>query len=136
MMPGFQSFTFKVATSDGRNFELLEDAEYLSRGLVLYRIPQGATSDGASTPRGTWNALPPFGDYWRAAVLHDAAYRGTLQVFDGNGFSAANLSKADCDNLLLEAMQLCGVDELTSRTIYEGVHLGGASSFTEDRKTA
>jgi hypothetical protein len=45
----------------------------------------------------------------------------------------AELTKDDCDNLLKEAMTLSGVDSVTVETIYEGVRLGGASSFRQDR---
>lgn len=134
MNPGFQSDEFTLSTKDGRNFMFMEDADYVSKTGVHYRIPIGATTDGASTPRGTWNVLPPFGAYWRPAALHDAAYRNTLLVFDGTDFRVANLAKVECDLLLREAMQLCGVNDLEENAIYEGVALGGQSSFDQDRK--
>lgn len=131
MKNGFNDLPFKVATSDGRNFILLEQVIYVTKdGLKSYIIPIGATSDGASTPPEIWLNFPPFGSYWPAAFLHDAAYRGTLAKLDG---SLAMLTKPECDHLLLDAMEQLGTHTFTCSAIYEGVALGGASSFVSDR---
>lgn len=130
MTPGFQSDDFTVSTSDGRNFVLLNSVIYIAKDGTKWIIPADTTSDGASTPRFTWDVLPPFGAYWRAAVLHDAAYRGTLVNADGG---EANLPKDKCDNLLLEAMELCGVDIIDRQAIYQAVRLAGGEAFSEDR---
>lgn len=130
MTPGFQSDDFTVSTSDGRNFVLLNSVVFIAKDGTKWTIPAGATSDGASTPRFTWDVLPPFGVYWRAAVLHDAAYRGTLLDAEGG---EANLPKDKCDDLLMEAMELCGVSEADRWVIYRGVKDAGGAAFAEDR---
>ncbi|MDE2097293.1 MAG: DUF1353 domain-containing protein [Patescibacteria group bacterium] len=134
MKTGFQSDVMVVTTADGRNFTLLSPTDYLATDGTLYRIPVGATSDGASTPPALWPVLPPFGRYWRAAVLHDAAYRGTLERQVDGVWESANLPKAACDELLKEAMEGLGVDKAQVLEIYEGVHLGGGTAFAVDRK--
>lgn len=133
MNPGFNILPFKVSTVDGRNFVLLEDVVYLTQnGHAAYVLPAGATSDGASTPPEIWLNFPPFGSYWPAAFLHDCAYRGTLETVDG---APAMLSKGACDELLLDAMAALGTHAFTRTAIYEGVALGGQSSFDADRKS-
>lgn len=129
----FQNLPFKAATVDGRNFVLLTDVLYVAGDGTRYCLPAGAASDGASTPPEVWPLIPPFGRYWPAAYLHDAAYRNTLLVWNGTGWIPAALPKAKCDALLLEAMTALGVGEIERGTIYEGVVIGGRSSFEADR---
>ena len=131
MQPGFSSrIVFAATNQDGRNWKLTEPMHYTARDGRTFVVPPGAATDGASTPAMLASLLPPTGDYWQSAVLHDAAYRGDLQLPDG---AKANLTKDECDNLLKEAMELSGVDPVTAATIYEGVRLGGAAAFREDR---
>lgn len=131
MNHGFQSTDFTALTSDGRNFMLLNSVEYVAKDGSRWVIPSGATSDGASTPREVWDIIPPFGAYWRAAFLHDAAYRNTL--LDSGG-RVANLPKERCDDLLNDAMEACGVDIIDRQAIYQAVRLAGGAAFAGDRK--
>jgi hypothetical protein len=130
---GFKDTRFEVETEDGRNFVIIKDADYVSKKGIIYRIPIGATTDGASTPQVSWNLIPPFGKYWKAAVLHDAAYRNSLLVWNGTVFAKANLGFEDSNDLILEAMQSCGVNEVECYTIYEAVATCGKLSFIKDR---
>ena len=130
MSQGFQTNDWKVTTNDGRNFVLLEAVNYVGKNGISYVMPVGATSDGASTPCELWPTIPPFGLYWKAAFLHDCAYRNTLQYIDGH---IIGLGKDEADALLKEAMESCGVDWLMTQTIYDGVRIGGWKSFEQDR---
>lgn len=121
-MSSFDKDIWNVSTEDGRNFTLLERITYTAADGSVYVIPAGATTDGASTPAGLWPTIPPFGRYWKAAVLHDWLYRGS------------RMPKEQCDALLLEAMAALGVSKLERDLIYQGVHLGGESSFEADRQ--
>ena len=134
MNPGFQTKNFRVATQDGQNFVLLEDVFYLAKDGTLYVLPVGMTTDGASTPAMIWLNFPPFGSYWKAAVLHDAAYRDTLMVVVNDTRTYASVTEQLANELLLEAMELLGTHEFTRQAIYDGVCLGGRSSFEMDRK--
>ena len=143
MQSGFQTDFFNVVTSDGRNFTIVEDIDYISKDGRHFVIPVGATSDGASTPAILWPEIPPFGSYWRAAVLHDAAYRNTLLLIqqatdnpESITRTIANLPKDQCDYLLKEAMELSGTHDVTCEEIFKGVEYGGLKSFEEDRKEA
>ena len=133
---GFTNLPLKTSSSDGRNFILLADADYVARDGTIYRMPEGATSDGASTPAEIWALIPPFGVYWPAAYLHDCAYRNTLLklTVDGKSWILATEPKERCDELLKEAMEALGVGLVRIEEIYEGVVVGGESSFDEDRK--
>lgn len=142
-MNGFQNINpagILVRTNDGRNFMLQENVDFLSSDGNTYRIPAGALSDGASTPSAIWINFPPFGSYWKPAYLHDSAYRNTLLIHSGIAlpdtiFKLANLPKEKCDDLIKEAMQYGGTHEFTLEAIYEGVAIGGKSSFDNDRKS-
>ena len=118
----FESKAFRVETWDGRTFRLIDSIVYTAENKEVITIPAGSTSDGASTPRAGWNVLPPFGDYWRAAFLHDFLYRDT------------DKPKVECDNLLLEAMASLNVFRLERDFIYQGVVNFGQASFDIDRK--
>jgi len=117
----FDKTTIAVSTSDGRNFTLLEPLTYTAQNGVVYVIPAGSQSDGASTPPVLWPTIPPFGPYWLAAFFHDWLYR------------YSQYPKDLCDDLLREAMLSLGVSHFLAETIYEGVHFGGWSSFDSDR---
>ncbi len=131
-MIGFQSrFVEAICDQDGRDWKLTKPIVYSARNGQTYVVPRGASTDGASTPAIIASILPPTGDYWLAAVLHDAAYRNDLRLVDG--ITRADLSKDDCDDLLLEAMELTGVDPIVAETIFQGVQLGGSSAYRADR---
>ena len=118
---GFTPGLWNVATKDGHNFFLLDNYYYRTKAGKLITIPRGSDSDGASTPRAIWNVLPPFGDYWKAAYLHDFLYR------------KSKLPKEYCDAMLKEAMESLGVNDTELITIYTGVKIGGQEAFDEDR---
>ena len=107
---------------DGRNVTLFAPLAYMTKGGELLTAPVGTQSDGASTPRIIWDAIPPFGRYWPACVIHDWLYRDTKR------------DKTFCDNVLYEAMLALGVDVETAKIIYEGVHLFGWKAFNDDRR--
>lgn len=131
-----------VKTTDGRHFELLASLDYVARDGRRFRVPMGATSDGCSTPPELWALmgkqwLAPFGTYWPAAVIHDAAYRNSLRLVTNDGVgSPANLAKDECDALFLEIMEYLGTSVGERSAIYEGVHLLGWGAFREDREAA
>jgi hypothetical protein len=118
----FDKKVLKVSTSDGHLFTTLEDFTYTRPSGEIITVPAGAETDGASTPQGIWNLLPPFGSYWLAAVLHDYLYRVTKRP------------RKECDDILYEAMVDLGVPFIVRTAIYDGVRLGGSWAFDDDRK--
>lgn len=119
----FASDTATFLSTDGRSVTLTEPLIFVSleRGATT-TVPAGFASDGTSTPRAVWDILPPFGKYWRAAILHDYLYRETW------------LDQETCDGIFLEAMESLGVSRLERAAIYAGVRLGGHLPFDQDRK--
>jgi hypothetical protein len=135
MTPGFQTKDVTIRTSDGLNVYLVEPLEYVAKNGVFIRVEPGAYTNGASTPRGMWTALPPFGVYYLAACLHDFAYDDmlTARMSDGT-FAKFTLPKEQCDQLFLEAMESLGVDQEMRAAIFEGVNIGGQAAFDLSRK--
>lgn len=84
-------------------------------GIII--VPAGFVTDLASIPRLFWNILPPFGKYTEAAVVHDWVYRQHL------------FPRATCDAILLEAMQLCGVNWISRQLIYRNVRAFGWAAW-------
>lgn len=124
-----------VRTEDGHNVVVEEPILVVRDDGAHFRVPVGSASDGASTPAIMWPELAPFGPWWLAAVVHDAAYRGTLERQMANGsWLKANLPKAECDTLFLDLMSALGVDQAKKETLYEGVHLCGWKAFRDDRQ--
>lgn len=124
-LPGFAPAQFKVSTQDGRIFRLEEPVVFTRADGSQVAMPVGTESDGASTPLALWGMLPPFGIYWRAAFLHDAAYRARTRPIIG--------SKSEADDLFDEAMAATGVDATRRQIIFQGVHQFGGHAWLEDR---
>lgn len=113
------------ANDDGRTFTLLTEFDYeigeLGSNRII-RVPSGFVTDFASVPQIFWNILPPWGQYGKAAVLHDWNY--TRQEF----------SRVFCDDLLMESMTALGVSWWKRFLIYNGVRLGGWVTWDEHRE--
>jgi hypothetical protein len=124
----FDADELLLSTRDGRHFVVRREFTFtrpIGVGGQTIRVPAGAMTDGASTPAVIWSKLPPFGSYFMAAVLHDAAYRGvTVPVI---------ADRDTADLLLLEACLALGVDEETTRLLFNGVQLFGDRAWEKDR---
>jgi hypothetical protein len=104
---------------DGRNGRVDETFSFESEVLdAIITIPIGFETDFASIPRAFWSWLPPTGKYSRAAVIHDFLYR-----------TPGMATRAQADAVLREAMEILNVGWLTRQIIYNGVRLGGGSSY-------
>lgn len=134
-MLGFQNKIATVMTQDGRHCTIVDPISFVAKDGRTYLIPRGATTDGTSTPPEIWFSLPPFGDYWLAAVLHDCGYQNTLLMVNEEGTAEvkAALTRDQCDDLFKEAMESLGVPAWTVDKIYFGVHEFGWRAFKEDR---
>ena len=122
-------FTGLVRTQwcdDGVHMIVLEELTFTDADGRVWKVPAGFVTDGASIPDEFWSLIgSPFtGKYRVAAVFHDAAY-ATLGVL-----------KSHADNMLYEAMIALGCSRLTADVIYEGVRVGGQSSYDADQAAA
>jgi hypothetical protein len=100
----------------GRLWELLEPFVYYTDEVPVeyaIRVPAGFITDFASVPRLLWWLLPPWGQYGKAAVVHDFLYQ--LKPW----------SRKRCDEIFLEGMCVLGVSWQTRTTMYTAVRMFG-----------
>lgn len=136
MPDGILNLPFQVSTADGHNVNLLVAPEWSWRGRN-YRGVVGASSDGASTPRPGWAALPPFGWYWPECVIHDLLYRCMAEIQNPDGsWLRIQMPFQDCNQCLLDLMtahQPTGeVYNVEKMTIYQAVSKDGQGSYWGD----
>lgn len=95
-------------------------------------VPAGAPTDLASIPALVWPLMPPDGPYAEAAAFHDECYR-TLGTFDRYGLRGRNrdapYTRAECDEILREAMVALGVPWWPRVPIWAAVRLFGAAGW-------
>ena len=130
-MHGFLEKEIAVRSSNGRDDVLIEPLHFQSEFGILYRVPAESTTDGMSTPP-IIHSIPgfePYGKHWFSAVLHDAGYRGTLQIYAGQDFRPANLSRAQTDALMRDALSTQGVGPIRRALIYSALRIFGARNF-------
>lgn len=112
---------------DGYHWKLLEkfvyDAgEIGSKDNII--VPAGFITDMGSVPRIFWNILSPWGKASKAFILHDYLY------------STEKRSRLVSDAILLEAMEVLGVNWFQRKLIYNGVRMGGWIAWKKNRKKA
>jgi hypothetical protein len=105
---------------------------YLSRGIAWspgpgqslpsVSVPVGFVTDFASIPRALWTALPRDGNYVWAAVVHDYLYW------------YQTTTKDIADDVLKAAMVDFKIPAAQRIAIYQGVHLGGRSSWNSNTR--
>ena len=137
MSHGFSTQTLDVRTSDGLDDVLMTPLTYVDRRGNIYRAPEGGTTDGLSVPRCVQNIIPATGGDWFSGVLHDSAYRRQLTAMETQypfAWLPANLTKAQADSLLLEAMASQRVGWLMRQTIYWAVRLFGGRAWRHGHK--
>lgn len=107
-----------------------DDGWVLTRALIYFstlldqriEAPQGFHTDLASVPRFFQRVFPVVDRHRHAATLHDYLYsiKGALP----NG---RQLTRLECDQVFLEAMQLSGVPAWKRHTMYRAVRLAGGA---------
>lgn len=148
MKTGFVNSTLDVRTGNGADDELTEHLDLVRVNGDINRAPSGSFTDGISTPK-IIRILPGFdstGDDWFSGVIHDAGYRGTLLILrkslippygipESNFcFTPANFTQKQCDDMILEAMELQGVGVIRRHVIYYALRLFGRFAFRKDRR--
>jgi hypothetical protein len=95
-------------------------------------MPAGMQTDLASIPRLLWPILPPDGPWGEAALPHDLCYssHGAMTWHGHAGRSRpAPYVRAECDQILDEAMATLGVPRVQRVIIWLGVRIGGAAGW-------
>ena len=100
----------------GRDFLYFVGEEY---GKEKILVPKGFETDLASVPWPASMFIPKAGQYNQAAVLHDYLY-SRLGVLEEKTYS-----RAECDMIFLEAMEVIGVPKWKRLIMYRAVRLGG-----------
>lgn len=109
--------------NDGRKAKLLGPLVYESDLLKrTIHVPEGFETDFASVPQLFWNIIPPVGSYARGAVIHDFLYRSDY------------FTRAEADQVLLEAMECTGVPWRERQTIYWAVRAFGWHAWRKDHQ--
>lgn len=94
----------------------------LGSGNIL-TVPKGFITDGASIPQIFWNlGLSPWGDYAKAAVLHDWLY------------AKQEFTRLETDNVFLEAMLALKVNGFKANLMYKMVRWFAWSAWNQHQK--
>ena len=124
-MSGFLNPIRAEDLPDGYHRKLLEDITYHVGGpnspdkIV---IPAGFVSDGGSVPRFLWMFIDPWGAAAKAFWLHDHMY------------NTQERSRLVSDAILMEAMEVLGVNWLKRKLIYRGVRIGGWVAWNKHKR--
>jgi hypothetical protein len=107
---------------DWRSWRLESPLTYevgaLGSGKIV-TAPVGFVTDGASVPRVFWSALPAWGRYSRAAVIHD--YLCTcINARDPHPLAP---TRKVADGIFREAMKVCGVSALLRFVMWVAVRI-------------
>ena len=109
-------------------WELVEPVTYLSPDGRAWVIPAGTKTDWGSVPDVVDWIIPANSTQADPAyLLHDFHY-----ACHRAGFEAVR-SRQDADQILYDALLVCGVARWRARLIFYGVRIGGSVAW--DRKT-
>ncbi len=109
---------------DGYHFKLLETFVYHIGELGSkdnITVPAGFVTDMGSVPKLFWNIVDPWGKASKAFLIHDWLYE------------TKERSRLVSDAILLEAMEVLGVNWFKRNLIYRAVRLGGWVSWSKKR---
>jgi len=122
------SFTDSLVVTplpDGINWKLMTAFTYdvgELGGSDSIVIPKGFVTDFGSVPRVLWSIVSPIGKCVGAYVLHDWLY------------FTQERSRFVSDAILLEAMEVLGVNRFQRWLVFRGVRLGGWVAWKQRRK--
>jgi hypothetical protein len=85
------------------------------------QVTNGFVTDFASVPRVLWWALPKWGIYGKAAIIHDWLYWDQSR------------SRAQADAIMLEAMAVLNVPLVRKRLIYRAVRTFGSMAWKRNK---
>ncbi len=121
-MSSFTQSLIVTPVADGKSWELVEEFDYhrgSAESTEIIHVPKGFITDFASIPRVFWNILPPWGEYGKAAVVHDYLYRSDTYPY----------TRKESDEVFLEAMKVLGVAWWKRNIMYYAVRVFAGSVF-------
>jgi hypothetical protein len=111
---------------DERTWKIIDPFEYhidTYPSEKVVQVPTDFVTDFASIPRIFWVIISPFGEYGKAAVIHDYLYR-TIDC---------GYTKVEADLIFLQAMQILKVPHWKQYVIYQSVHYFGHRAWNKPR---
>lgn len=130
-MPFLDSLDARKVAGTVSRWKLLAQLRWVAyKDLNFYtvNIPEGFECDGASIPRFFWRLIgPPWGEYARAAVLHDYLYRfGKIEEKE--------ITRKRADQIFYGGMIDVGVRPLKAWAMYQAVRFGAGGPWSKYRK--
>jgi hypothetical protein len=110
---------------DGYTRRLLEDVVYhvgSPKSTDKIVVPAGTIWDGGSVPQIFWNVVSPWGRASKAYLLHDHLY------------ATQERSRLVSDAILMEAMEVLGVNYFQRKAVYQCVRLFGFVAWNSHSK--
>lgn len=110
---------------DGKSWVIVSDFSFYigeEEDNDTIHVAKGFVTDFASVPRMLWWALPKWGVYGKAAVLHDWLYW------------EQNRTRSQADAIMLEAMDILSVPVVKKRLIYRAVRFFGGMAWRNNHK--
>jgi len=104
---------------EGENRQLVAPLQVNWQGKE-FEVPTDFVTDLASVPRGFRWLIPKGRNESRGAVVHDFIYRGNCRI---------KFTRAEADQLFLDAMEENGVGWVRRKAIYGAVRAGGMFSW-------
>lgn len=123
-MSGFLTPIKAEDLEDGYHRRLIEDVVYHVGGpksLDRIVVPAGFEWDGGSVPRIFWNLVDPWGKASKAYLLHDWLYH------------TQDRSRLVSDAILMEAMEVLGVNFFKRKIVFRAVRIGGWMAWGKNR---
>lgn len=120
-------FPWEVAGSgaSGQQYTLDADFVFISARWGRITVPAGFVTDLASIPRAAWRYIAPTDPCIEMpSVVHDFLYAHQGDI----GLTPA-LTREECDDVLIEAMTLCGARWDQRAAVKAAVNLFGGSHW-------
>jgi hypothetical protein len=122
---------------NGHSYYAVRDRiTFRTDGGEVLTVHAGQTTDLASIPRFLWPILPPDGPWAEAAVFHDTCYRTrgafTFRGREGRSWAGPGsrpYTRAECDEVLRQAMVALGVGSAPRVTIWAAVRAFGGQGW-------
>lgn len=116
----FLSGNIKAEIKPDTTIKLLEDVLY-DDGEYTYTIPAGYISDGASVPRAMSWLYPKYGEYLKAAVVHDWLITDRL-------IKNQDIKSNRVDEIFREAMASLEIPKVRQWIMWAGVRIGAIAN--------
>ena len=113
------------------NYEVVKDYTYQS-GNTKITVPKGFVYDRASIPKMFWLIIDKDSLSNVAPLFHDYLYRNGGKLEQRFVTPYKTFSREDTDNLFLELMEKCGVDNFRRNAAYQAVRRFAKGSWHDN----